>query len=352
VAGSVINRTVNPRPWKSYQSVAEDIAAALRRIGFDHVWCLPEDMRLGARLRRRGIHLAWLNTGGVQGYGAVTHGPAMLEMLGVPYVGHDPMAAGILDNKHLFKRELMALGIPTSPFVVWHMAKGPFGPNRHPTFERTFGDHPGPFVVKPVSGRASHHVELVEDRAGLAAVVAKVGAATENHVLVESYLGGREYCTAVCGPVIARHGDLLRRSKAFTFAPIERLLAPKERIFTSMDVRPITTDRVRVLDRQLDRAALDQLQDLALRVFTELDLETLIRLDVRADDVGRLHVLEANPKPDLAAPRPERTSLIATGLAAHDMTYDDLIHSLLADRIDLLLSQRRGAAKQLSELLH
>ena len=119
-----------------------------------------------------------------------------------------------------------------------------------------------------------------------------------------------------------------------------------------MDVRPITTDRVRVLDRQLDRAALDQLQDLALRVFTELDLETLIRLDVRADDVGRLYVLEANPKPDLAAPRPERTSLIATGLAAHDMTYDDLIHSLLADRIDLLLSQRRGAAKQLSDLLH
>jgi D-alanine-D-alanine ligase len=351
VAGAVIHRTFNPRPWKSYESVAEDIAAALRRLGFQHVWCLPEDMRLAGRLRRLGIHLAWLNSGGVQGLGAVSHAPAMLEMLGVPYVGHDPINAGILDNKHLFKRALVAIGAPTTPFTVWHMAKGPFRPERNPGFAEAFGDHPGPFVVKPVSGRASHHVRMVERRSGLRDVVDDVGQATENHVLIETYLPGREYCIAACGPVVAKSGRLVRRNKAFTFAPIERLLAPTERIFTSMDVRPITGDRLRVLDAAEDAAELAELQAIAHRVFGDLDLDSLIRLDVRADSAGRMHVLEANPKPDLTAPRPGLTSLIARGLTANAMTYDDLILSLLADRIDLLFSQRRGTVSHIRALL-
>jgi D-alanine-D-alanine ligase len=101
---SVLYETQNSRSWKSYQAVAEDIAAALRRLGFAHVWAMPDDMNLGERLRREGIHLAWLNSGGVQGYNAAAHTAAMLEMMGLPYVGHDPSAATTLDNKHAFKR--------------------------------------------------------------------------------------------------------------------------------------------------------------------------------------------------------------------------------------------------------
>jgi D-alanine-D-alanine ligase len=83
--GAVINRTANPRSWESCRAVAEDIAAALERIGFRHVRTLPEDMRLADRLRREAVHMAWLNTGGVQGYNPMSHAAALLEMLGVPY---------------------------------------------------------------------------------------------------------------------------------------------------------------------------------------------------------------------------------------------------------------------------
>src|SRR5581483_12282903 len=41
---SVVYRTLNARSWKSYEPVAEDIAAALKRIGFRHVDVIPEDM--------------------------------------------------------------------------------------------------------------------------------------------------------------------------------------------------------------------------------------------------------------------------------------------------------------------
>ena len=66
-SGSVLYRSQNTRSWKSYEAVAEDIAASLRRSGFKHVSVMPEDMNLAERLQRDGIHMAWLNTGGVQG---------------------------------------------------------------------------------------------------------------------------------------------------------------------------------------------------------------------------------------------------------------------------------------------
>src|SRR3977135_3721455 len=152
--GSVLYKTSNTRSWKSYEAVAQDIAESLARIGFRNVQLLPEDMHLGDRLRRDGVHLAWLNSGGVQGYNSVGHAPAMLEMLGVPYVGHDSLSATTLDNKHVFKREAQFAGLPTAAFITWHMARGPFRPDLNRQFQRAFADYPGPFVVKPVSGRA------------------------------------------------------------------------------------------------------------------------------------------------------------------------------------------------------
>ena len=91
---------------------------------------------------------------------------------------------------------------------------------------------------------------------------------------------------------------------------------------------------------------------LARRVFEGLNLETLVRLDVRTHADGRLLVLETNPKPDLKVPTEDGvTSLIAAGLANYCMRYDDLILSLLADRLDIILRQRRGAADHLVDIL-
>jgi D-alanine-D-alanine ligase len=202
-----------------------------------------------------------------------------------------------------------------------------------------------------VSGRASLHVHLAEDETELPEVVAKVYHETQNHVLIEAYLPGREYCVAVSGHVVAKGGQLTRRSEPFVFAAVERVLESDERIFTSMDVRPISAERVRALDPAADADVIGQLHELARGVFTEMNLESLIRLDVRADAEGRLNILEANPKADLKAPTPEKTSIICAGLPSHGMTYDDLILSLMADRIDLLLSYHRDTVSNLTELL-
>ncbi len=341
--GSVIYKSNNPRSWKSYQIVARDIAKGLQRIGARNVFLFPDDMRLASKLLEHEIDFVWLNTGGVQGYMSVSHAASMLEMLGVPYLGHDPLTGAILDSKHAFKRQMIGAGIPTARFTTWHCAKGRFDPGENERFKDIFNAYPGPFIVKPVSGRASLNVEYVETVDDLGDVVQKVFDATQNFVMIERYLPGREFCVAACGSVIARNGKLKNLNQPFIFGAVERILMPDERIFTSMDMRPITGERVRKLDPSQDADIIANLHSLAHAVVDELAIETLIRLDVRADATGKLFVLETNPKPDLKAPSKDgATSLIAAGLSGTGLSYDDLILSLLADRIDTLFSRWRG----------
>ena len=349
--GSVLYQTCNTRSWKSYEAVAQDIALSLRRIGFRHVQLMPDDMRLGDRLRREQIHMAWLNTGGVQGYNSAAHASSLLEMLGVPYVGHDPLAATTLDNKHAFKREAVCAGIPTAAFSTWNMAYGLFRPELNSRFKSAFGDYAGPFIVKPVSGRASLHVHVADDRAALPGMVETVYRATENVVLIEKYLSGREFCIGVGGPVTSRQRQLARGGEPFTLSAIERVFDAGEKIFTSMDKRPITKDRFKKLDPVRDGALLQRMRLLACEIYREFNLGTLIRLDLRGDEHGNLHVLEANPKPDLKQPTEGITSLISAGLSECGMDYDDLIFSLIADRLNHLFTHRREAVGHILDLL-
>ena len=350
--GAVIRQSVNARSWKSYRSVAEDIAESLERQGARKVSLLADDMRLGERLQQENVDMVWLNTGGVQGRSPMSHGAAMLEMMGVPYLGHDPLMSGILDSKYIFKQNVSYLGLPTAAFTVWNPAStsNP-DPRQDRRFRRAFGDFNGPFIVKPVSGRASLHVHVVDEAADLADAIDAVYSATENDVLIETYLSGREYCIAVGGPVVSRLTCLDRYEEPFAFSAAERVLGEDERIFTSMDQRPITGDRISVLNADVDGSMIDELKSIARSVYEDMQLESVIRLDIRADANGVLHILEANPKPDLAAPRAEKTSIICTGLPNEGMAYDDLIRSMFADRVDLLFCKRRGAATALDDLL-
>jgi hypothetical protein len=182
-------------------------------------------------------------------------------------------------------------------------------------------------------------------------MVETVYRATENVVLIEKYLSGREFCIGVAGPVTSRQRQLVRAGEPFTLSAIERVFNDDEKIFTSMDKRPITNARFKKLDPQRDGALLERLHRLACEIYREFNLSTLIRLDLRSDERGNLHVLEANPKPDLKRPTESVTSLISAGLSDCGMDYDDLIFSLIADRLDYLFTHRREAVGHILDLL-
>jgi D-alanine-D-alanine ligase len=342
---SVLYKTPNTRPWKSYREVAADIQKALQEAGFANVDLLPEDMKLVTALRRRKTHFAWLNTGGVQGENPVCHASALLEMLGVPYVGHAPLTASLLDEKDAFKRHLQSAGIPTSPFVTWQPSTAHTLPER---LAKAFGTSRRPFVVKPISGRASLHVHLVERVEDIAQVAGQVHAVTRKGVLVERYLPGREFCVAVCGPVVCRGGRLRKLAEPFAFSALERRLEPGEAIFTSMDSKAISGDRAALVPAGELR---ERLLALARRIYEEFDLESIVRVDVRADEGGELQVLEANPKPDLKRPGAGVTSLVALGLPEQGMSYQDLLVGLFADRLHALQVNNPARLEHLRPLL-
>lgn len=350
--GAVLYKTLNPRSWKSYEAVARDIQRTLQEIGFQHVFVMPDDQTLPANLKKEGIHLVWLNSGGVQGLNPMSHTPAMLEMLGVPYIGHGPLNAAVLDSKDTFKRELQAIGIKTARHLTWHPAHGPFDIRTNPRFARVFGEdgYSGPFVVKPVSGRASLHVYVVDSANELPEVVNEVYRATQNTVLIEQYLPGREFCVAVAGQMTCIKGRLVRFAQPFAFSALERVLEPDELIATSMDKKPITADRARLLKGD-DGNIRQDLMELAQKVYREFDLKSLIRLDIRQDAHGILHVMEANPKPDLKRAEGDVVSLVSLGLSEHQMSYHDLILGLLADRLDYLFTYNRDSFPQIMDLI-
>jgi len=352
IAGStVLFETRNPRGEKTYKAVAEDIAESLRTIGFKHISLYPEDINLTERLRADKVHFAWLNSGGTQGYAATCHGPSLLELMGVPYVGHNPLNAGLLDNKHAFKHFLRGLNIDTGRFLTWDSSRGEFKPRINTHFRHVFADYEGPFVVKPVSGRASLNVVVVDEIDELPDAIAEVYRTTENLVLIEEFIPGAEFCIAIMGPWVARGGALARQGRAFSFSAIERVLVQEERIFTSMDIKPITVDRVRVLDAANEATTYHFLHGVAQRVFLDCSLEAPVRLDVRADMSGKLFVLEANPKPDLRRPRDGVISLICAGLEQEGMDYEDLILSILANRLDYLFTNRPSSVQHILALL-
>jgi hypothetical protein len=118
-----------------------------------------------------------------------------------------------------------------------------------------------------------------------------------------------------------------------------------------MDQRPITRNRLKLLDSDRDADLLAEMRRLAHETYLEFNLGSLIRLDLRADENGKLFILEANPKPDLKRPEQDVTSLIGAGLAEVGMDYDDLILSLLADRLDFLSTHRRAVMQHIYELM-
>ena len=350
--GAVINATHNPRSWKSYEQVAGNIRDALKESGFRHVDIYPDDMTLLDNLKKNEIGMVWLNTGGVQGYIPTAHAAAMLEMAGIPYVGHNPLNGGILDNKHIFKFMLQNFSIRTAPFVVW--SRSPLTQSRDRDREElaaVFGAYTGPFIVKPISGRASLNVHVAHDFDEVWKAVDEVYELTRNHILIEIYLGGREFCASVCGPVMRKNGGFERNSGPNVFSFIERVLDQDELIFTSMDKKAITDKRTRVMGGGEDERFIRRLEGMTRKVYSRFSLETLVRVDFRADAAGNLYVLEANPKPDLKRPDGKVTSLTCCGLQANGMGYTDLIESLIGDRVDYLMGHRRESLAHLDHII-
>ena len=88
---------------------------------------------------------------GIQGVSRYTHVPALLEMVGIPYVGSSPAGHGIALDKVTSKVLFQANGVPTPQYWTF------FSEDQIPE------DIPFPVIVKPKMEAVSMGIEVVYD---------------------------------------------------------------------------------------------------------------------------------------------------------------------------------------------
>src|SRR5262249_54237562 len=121
--------------------------------------------------------------------------PAVLEMLGIPFSGSDPLALAASLDKEVAKRLVNASGVrvPTHAFVTNPEQKLPSG---------FFDRQAFPVLLKPAwegSSKGIRQCCLVEESNRLAAAVAKMLKDYQQPVLVEEFIEGDELTVGLIG---------------------------------------------------------------------------------------------------------------------------------------------------------
>ncbi|MDH5804841.1 MAG: M20/M25/M40 family metallo-hydrolase, partial [Gemmatimonadota bacterium] len=237
---------------------------------------------------------------GIQGVSRYTHLPAILEMLGVPYIGSNPMAHGLALDKVIAKIVFQNAKLPTPGF--WNFA----------TPDEEFDDLIFPVIVKPKMEAVSYGIRVVENEADLRDAVKHIIDTFHQHVLVEQFVPGREFAVGLLGngppevlPIVEI--DLEGDPNAIQTAG-DKLKKPRGKICPA----PLSEEKA------------EEVRNLVRRAFQSLELFDFARVDLRMDADGNLHILEIN----------SMASLGLTGAYVHaaktaGYSFDGLINRIL-----------------------
>ena len=225
---------------------------------------------------------------------------ALLEMLGIPYVGSTADASRIAWNKPVAKSLVERAGVVTPRSIT--LSRDAFrelgAESVLETVTETFGV---PLIVKPAQGGSAQGVSWVDSPEDLRK--AMVHAFTYSDIaLIEQRIIGVE----VCVPIIDT-GDGPRAIPAVEIEPISGHYDFEAR-YTAGATRFYTPPR-------LEEGVQKMVSDLALTVFDALGLRDLARVDFIIDSDNTAWFLEASTMPGL-------TETSSTALALDSAGYD------------------------------
>ncbi len=225
---------------------------------------------------------------------------ALLEMLGIPYVGSTADASRIAWNKPVAKSLVERAGVVTPRSIT--LSRDAFRELGAESVLETVTDAFGvPLIVKPAQGGSAQGVSWVDSPEDLRK--AMVHAFTYSDVaLIEQRILGVE----VCVPIMDT-GDGPRAIPAVEIEPISGHYDFEAR-YTAGATRFYTPPR-------LEEGVQKMVSDLALTVFDALGLRDLARVDFIIDSGNTAWFLEASTMPGL-------TETSSTALALDSAGYD------------------------------
>jgi D-alanine-D-alanine ligase len=229
----------------------------------------------------------------------------LLDLLGIPYTGSGPMALGIALDKPLSKELFIARRIPTPRFAVYREMPARLQP-------LTF-----PLILKLAAEDASLGItpeNVVFDEASMLRRLQQLFDEYRAPVLAEEFIDGREFTVALFDgrPLLVEEIEMHVEPRIVGFRA-KWEAGSSEYQGTTPAFAPVITNDQRA-----------EMMTLAARVWDVIGIRDYARVDFRMDAQGRIHVLEANPNPDISAGSGYRRSLEVANIS-----YPDFIARLL-----------------------
>ncbi len=212
--------------------------------------------------------------------------PALLELLGVPYTGSDPLALGATLDKDVAKRLVSSVGVLTPDWVL--VREHDDAASCAAALERL----PWPRIVKPAFEGSSKGVRnrcLVTDEAAQRELLAELRRDYAQPLLVEEFIDGEELTVGLLGNPLDVLGIMRIRPVAESGPFVYGLEVKRDW------ERLVRYEAPAKLEAELDR----EVRRSALRVADVLGLRDVARADFRVRD-GRAYFLEVNPLPGLS----------------------------------------------------
>jgi len=256
---------------------------------------------------------------GLTGCNRESHVPAMLESLGIPYTGSDPMTLSICLDKSRAKEILTYHGIATPRFLVV---------DNDQKLEQLHGFRL-PAFVKPLregSSRGITNNSLVQDAGTLVDLVSSMLVQYDQPILVEEYLPGREFTVALLGnedqvevlPLVEIcFGDLPAGANPIYSFEAKWVWDTPE---NPRDIFRCPAD----IDGQLRT----DIEAVCRQAFQVLRCRDWCRIDVRLDAAGRPNIIELNPLPGIL-PKVEDNSCFPKAALSAGLSYPELVNRVL-----------------------
>ena len=253
---------------------------------------------------------------GIQGQNRYTHVPAMMEMLGIPYIGSGPEAHAIVQDKVMTKVVLQKHHIPTPGFWVFH------------TPDDKFDDIIFPVIVKPKLESTSMGMQVVDNWDDLRAAVKDQMEKYTQDILVEQFIPGREFAIGLLG-----NGSSL---EVLPIVEINLGGDPNKIQDKSDKLKQGGIDKI--CPAPLSKEKTEELKHLAVEAFNKLGLNDYTRVDVRMDKDENFYILELNSMASLGVGGSFYHAAKTAGY-----TYESLVNKML----DVAAVRYFGTATQL-----
>ena len=325
-----------------YSDGGADIAFALRAAGVNVVtptslpdpakaldWVFPDTAEGIRSAGAAGASVLWANTVLFEGH------PLEAAMVDFDIVGQLPSAMQAFDDKFETNHLLAEAALPVAQsFLLSGTAKENVCALADVEHACASCGMSFPLIVKPVRGRGSQGVTLVENLGALRdAATALIEAATFGDILmVEEFLGGDEMTVTILPPTSPRP-DGSRAPTHWALPPVYRFdqrggVAPY-----NGDV-PVTANSIAIGPERLGDPAIVAMIDSCIAAAALVNARTAIRIDCRADRHGLFKLFDLNMKPNMTGPgrpgREDQDCLSAIAARAEGWNYVDLLQAMLA----------------------